>query len=126
MKWYYILETIILLFLIIYLAGGSILFMSRGYGFATVNGKSMYPTLKNGTRIIIKWKIPEGNLTGKILIFSSNPYICHRCILDEGDCLSFKGDNSETIERCTRDELRGEFIKVCKNPFDVPFLGWMG
>lgn len=124
MKWYVVAETLLFLFFIVYLVGGTFLFTARGYGFATVKGTSMYPTLKNGTRIIIKWGLPEGNLTGKIIIFSSNPYICHRCVLDEGDWLSFKGDNSETIERATRDEIRGEFVKVCNNPFDVPTIGW--
>jgi len=64
--------------------------------------------------VIINYNIPEGNLTGEILIFSDQ-YICHRCIKDEGEWLTFKGDNSEVLERATRDELRAIFIKVSEN-----------
>lgn len=74
----------------------------------------MFPTLKDGQTVIINYNIPEGNLTGEILIFSDR-YICHRCIKDEGEWLTFKGDNSEVFERATRDELRAIFIKVSED-----------
>jgi len=90
------------------------LFHINGYAFAVIEGKSMFPTLKDGQKVIINYNIPEGNLTGEILIFSDQ-YICHRCIKDEGEWLTFKGDNSEVHERATRDELRAIFIKVSEN-----------
>lgn len=86
-------------------------FHTEKYGYVTAHGTSMYPTIKDGDRCLVQWKVPEGNLTGKIIIFSSHN-ICHRCILDYGEWLEAKGDNSQNIERLTREEIKGVFIRV--------------
>jgi len=76
----------------------------------------MLPTLKNGQTVVISYNIPEGNLTNVIVIFGDEN-ICHRCTKDEGQWLTFKGDNNLFSEHATRDELKAIFIKVSQNPF---------
>jgi len=76
----------------------------------------MLPTLENGQKAIINHNIPEGNLTGVIVVFG-DANICHRCVKDEGQWLTFKGDNSASFEHVTRDELKAIFVKVTQNAF---------
>ena len=95
---------------------GHFSFYAKGYGFATVEGISMLPTLKNGQTVVINYDIPEGNLTDVIVIFGDEN-ICHRCIKDEGQWLTFKGDNNSFSEHATRDELKAIFIRVSQSPF---------
>ena len=84
----------------------------------------MFPTLKDGQTVIINYNIPEGNLTGEILIFSDR-YTCHRCIKDEGEWLTLKGDNSVTFELATRDELKAILVKASENQLiETLTLGW--
>lgn len=83
----------------------------------------MLPTLKNGQRAIVNYNIPEGNLTNMIVVFGDTS-ICHRCIKDEGQWLTFKGDNSTSLEHTTRDELKAIFVKVTQDLFlDSVVLG---
>ena len=83
----------------------------------------MFPTLKNGQKAIINYNIPDTNLTNMIIVFS-NTRICHRCTKDEGQWLTFKGDNASTFEYATRNELKAIFIKVTEDPFlDSLLLG---
>ena len=95
---------------------GHFCFYAKGYGFAVVEGISMLPTLRNGQTVVISYEIPEGNLTDVIVIFGDEN-ICHRCIKDEGQWLTFKGDNNSFSEHATRDELKAIFIRVSQNPF---------
>lgn len=98
-------------------------FYAEGYGFATVQGSSMLPTLKNGQKVVVNYNIPEGNLTNMIVVFG-DARICHRCIKDEGEWLTFKGDNNSSFERATRDELKAIFVKVTQDAlFDSVTLG---
>jgi len=90
---------------------GAFRFSTNGYQIVTAHGTSMYPTIKNGDRCIINNNIPEGNLTGLIMVFGAKR-ICHRCLLDEGEWLTFRGDNCTSEEHATRDELKAVFIKV--------------
>ena len=102
---------------------GSFRFYIKGYKFVTVQGVSMLPTLKNGQKAIVNYDIPEGNLTDMIVVFGDTS-ICHRCIKDEGEWLTFKGDNSSSFEHATRDELKAIFVKVTQDPFlDSVMLG---
>jgi signal peptidase I len=106
------------------------LFSFKGYGFAqaTPTG-SMYPTIKNYDLVIINWNVPaviNRNLTGEIIVFSKLN-ICHRCILDEGEWLTTKGDNVNSTEHLTRDEVKGVFIQVSNGPlFEMLKWGWVG
>jgi signal peptidase I len=95
---------------------GHFQFYTKGYEIVNVRGTSMLPTLKNGQRAIINHNIPEGNLTNMIIVFS-DANICHRCVRDEGQWLTFRGDNSTSFEHATRDELKAIFIKVTQDPF---------
>jgi signal peptidase I len=98
-------------------------FCVKGYEVVTVRGTSMFPTLKNGEKAVICCNIVEGNLTGRIVVFG-DVRICHRCVRDEGEWLTFKGDNSSVFERATRDELKAVFVKVTQDPFlDSLMLG---
>lgn len=90
-------------------------FSTKGYEIVIVEGTSMFPTLKNQQKAIINHNIPEGNLTNMIIVFGQEN-ICHRCIKDEGQWLTFKGDNSTSLECVTRDELKAVFIKVTQDP----------
>ena len=102
---------------------GTFRFSLLGYGIVTAHGTSMYPTIKDGDRCILNNNIPEGNLTGLIIVFSGHR-ICHRCIIDSGEWLTFQGDNSSSQEHATRDELKAIFIKVTDNSFfDMIALG---
>jgi signal peptidase I len=102
---------------------GYLRFDTKGYEIVNVQGNSMFPTLKNGQKVIINYNIPEANLTNMIIVFS-NTRICHRCIKDEGQWLTFKGDNASTFEHATRDELKAIFIKITQDPFlDSLLLG---
>ena len=102
---------------------GYLRFHTKGYEIVNVQGTSMSPTLKNGQKAIINYNIPETNLTNTIIVFS-NTRICHRCIKDEGQWLTFKGDNASTYEHATRDELKAIFIKITQDPFlDSLLLG---
>ena len=102
---------------------GSFRFYIKGYKFVTVQGVSMLPTLKNGQKAIVNYDIPEGNLTDMIVVFGDTS-ICHRCIKDEGEWLTFNGDNSSSFEHATRDELKAIFVKVTQDPFlDSVMLG---
>jgi signal peptidase I len=102
---------------------GYLRFHTKGYEIVNVQGTSMFPTLKNGQKAIINYNIPEANLTNMIIVFS-NTRICHRCIKDEGQWLTFKGDNASTFEHATRDELKAIFIKITQDPFlDSLLLG---
>jgi signal peptidase I len=102
---------------------GHFRFYTKGYEIATVQGNSMFPTLKNGQKAIINYNIPEGNLTNMIVVFG-NTSICHRCTKDEGQWLTFKGDNTSSFEHATRDELKAIFIKATQDPFlDSVLLG---
>jgi len=76
----------------------------------------MLPTLKNGQKAIINHNIPEGNLTNMIVVFG-DANICHRCVKDDGQWLTFKGDNSSSFEQATRDELKAIFVKVAQDIF---------
>lgn len=91
-------------------------FSTKGYEVVTVEGNSMFPTLKNEQKAIISHNVPEGNLTDMIMVFG-RANICHRCIRDEGQWLTFKGDNSASLEYATRDEVKAVFIKVTQDPF---------
>ncbi len=95
---------------------GHFRFYAKGYAFATVEGISMLPTLKDGQTVVICYDIPEGNLTGVIVVFGDEN-ICHRCIKDEGQWLTFQGDNNSFSEHATRDELKAIFVKISQNPF---------
>ena len=98
-------------------------FCTKGYEIVTVQGNSMFPTLKNGEKAIINCNIAEGNLTHMIVVFGDRR-ICHRCTKDEGEWLTFRGDNSSSFERATRDELKAMFVKVTQDPFfDSIMLG---
>ncbi len=102
---------------------GHFYFYVKGYGFATVKGVSMLPTLENGQTAIINYNIPEGNLTDTIVVFGDQN-ICHRCVKDEGQWLTFQGDNNSFTERTTRDQLKAIFVKVSQHPFlDSIILG---
>jgi len=103
---------------------GHFYFYSKGYGFATIEGTSMLPTLENGQKAIISYNIPDGNLTNMIVVFGDKN-ICHRCTKDEGQWLTFKGDNNSFSEHATRDELKAILVKVSQNPFlDSVMLGF--
>jgi signal peptidase I len=91
-------------------------FYTKGYEFVTVHGNSMLPTLENGQKAIVNYNIPEGNLTNMIVVFG-DASICHRCVKDDGQWLTFKGDNSSSFEHVTRDELKAIFVKVALDPF---------
>jgi len=95
---------------------GHFRFYTKGYEIVTVQGISMQPTLKNGQKAIINHNIPEANLTNMIIVFT-DANICHRCIKDEGQWLTFKGDNNASTEQATRDELKAIFVKVTQEPF---------
>jgi len=99
---------------------GNFLFYAKGYEIVTVQGNSMFPTLKNGQKAIISYNIPEGNLTNMIAVFGDTR-ICHRCTKDEGQWLTFKGDNASSFEHATRDELKATFIKVTQDLFSTRF-----
>lgn len=86
-------------------------FHINGYAFVTVQGTSMAPTLRDGQTVVINRNVPAGNLTGRILVFG-DAGICHRCLVDEGAWLTFKGDNSSSIERASRDEVQAAFVQV--------------
>lgn len=103
---------------------GHFYFYAKGYEFVTVRGTSMVPTLKDGQTAIISSNVPEGNLTNLIVVFG-NRNICHRCIKDEGQWLTLKGDNNSYFERATRDELKAIFVKISENRFlDSILLGF--
>ena len=95
---------------------GHFRFYTKGYGIVTVQGSSMLPILENGQKAIVNYNLPEVNLTNLIVVFG-NMRICHRCIKDEGEWLTFKGDNSAALEHATRDELKAIFVKVTQDPF---------
>jgi len=105
-------------------------FSFKGYGFAkaTPTG-SMYPTIKDYDVVIIDWSVQSfinRNLTGEIIVFSKLN-ICHRCILDEGEWLTTKGDAVDSTEHLTRDEVKGLFIQVSKDSlFEMLKYGWTG
>lgn len=102
---------------------GYFLFHMKGYEVVTVQGNSMFPTLENGQKAIINYNIPEGNLTNLIVVFGDTR-ICHRCMKDEGQWLTFRGDNRSSFERATRDELKAIFVKTTEDPFlDSVLLG---
>jgi len=102
---------------------GHFRFYMKGYQIVTVEGNSMFPTLKNGQKAILNYNIPEGNLTNMIVVFGDTR-ICHRCTKDEGQWLTFKGDNTSSFEHATRDELKAIFITVTQDPFlDSVLLG---
>jgi signal peptidase I len=91
---------------------GVSIFSAEGYQMVTARGTSMYPTIKNGDKLLINTNIPDGNLTGAILVFGQEERICHRCTLDSGSWLTFKGDNRNSTESCSRDELVAIFVTV--------------
>lgn len=95
---------------------GNFRFSTKGYEFVDVQGTSMLPTLESGQKIIINHNIPDGNLTGMIVVFG-DARICHRCTKDEGEWLTFKGDNNSYFEHATRNELKAIFVKVTQDPF---------
>jgi hypothetical protein len=98
-------------------------FSANGYEFVTVHGTSMAPTLTNGQTVVINHNLPEGNLTNRILVFG-DARICHRCLADEGNWLTFQGDNSSSIERASRDEVKAIFVQVSTNTLlDSVLLG---
>ena len=102
---------------------GHFRFYTKGYEIVTAQGNSMSPTLKNGQKAIINYNIPEGNLTNSIIVFGDTR-ICHRCTKDEGQWLTFKGDNTSSFEHATRDELKAIFIKITQDPIlDSVLLG---
>jgi hypothetical protein len=103
---------------------GHFYFYVKGYGFATVEGISMLPTLENGQTAIVSYNIPDGDLTNMIVVFGDQN-ILHRCVKDEGQWLTFKGDNNSFSEHATRDELKAILVKVSQNPFlDSVMLGF--
>lgn len=95
---------------------GHFRFCTKGYEIVTVQGTSMLPTLENGQKAIINHNIPEGNLTGMIVVFG-DANVCHRCVKDEGEWLTFKGDNCASFEHVTREELKAIFVKVTQDAF---------
>ena len=98
-------------------------FHTKGYEIVNVQGNSMYPTLQNGQKAIINYNIPQANLTDMIVVFGDTR-ICHRCMKDEGQWLTFKGDNASSFEHATRDELKAIFIKITQDPLlDSLLLG---
>ena len=114
-------HLILFVFFISFVAQATILigyfrFYMKGYEIVTVEGSSMFPTLKNGQKAIVNYNIPEGNLTNMIVVFGDTR-ICHRCTKDEGQWLTFKGDNTSSFEHATRDELKAIFITVTQDPF---------
>jgi len=122
-------ERLVFIIFVIFVATQNILlighfrFYTKGYEIVTVEGNSMLPTLENGQKAIIDYNIPEGNLTNLIVVFGTMR-ICHRCIKDEGEWLTFKGDNSEAYEHATRDELKAIFVRLTQDPFlDSVILG---
>jgi len=113
-------HLILIVFFISFVAQATILigyfrFYSRGYELVTVQGHSMLPTMKDGQKAILNHNIPKGNLTGMIVVFG-DANICHRCVKDEGEWLTFKGDNNSSFEHATRNELTAIFVKVTQDP----------
>jgi len=106
------------------------LFDTKGYSIHGVTPtRSMYPTFKDDTKLILNWNrdsFINRNLTNEIIVFAKSN-ICHRCIIDEGEWLTTKGDNNFECEHLTRDEVKAIFIVISTNPFfEMLRYGWFG
>jgi len=107
---------------------GIYLFSMKGYEIVGVTPtRSMCPTYKDDTKLIVNWN-PDltHNLTNEVIIFSER-HIAHRCIADNGEWLTTKGDNSNHTETLTRNEIRGIVVAISVNPFfEMIYYGWFG
>lgn len=84
-----------------------------GYTFFEVASGSMEPTLQINDVILVK--ITKDNLKkGDIIAFSlENAIITHRIIYMDGDVLTVKGDNNNTIDKpIIVDNVIGKVIKI--------------
>lgn len=130
MKRLCIFLIVLFLFLSIFVSAGIVMFTLKGYTFNPVTPTgSMYPTIKTRDIVIINWntyQFIDRNLTGEIIVFSDEN-ICHRCIIDEGEWLTTRGDALNSTEHLTRDEVSGIFIQVSNEQFvEMLRYGWIG
>jgi signal peptidase I len=72
------------------------LLFAQCFEISRTEGISMYPTLKDGSIVLIR-KFPlSSNLTGYLIVFKWNStlYVLHRCLMDNGTHVLTKGDNN--------------------------------
>lgn len=75
-----------------------------------INGRSMWPFLKDGKTKVKLSKI-EQIKKGKIYLFkNNNSYVLHRLIRISGDILTFRGDGNVGIEKVNKNNLIAEMI----------------
>lgn len=84
-----------------------------GYTFFEVKSGSMEPTLHINDVILIK--VTKENLQEKDIIafYDGKDFITHRIIFVDGDVITVKGDNNNTMDKpIQRDQVIGKLVKV--------------
>jgi len=82
-----------------------------------IDGRSMYPILKNEDYVIVSRDIKNINLTDKIVMFNSgNALVTHRLVKDEGEMVLTKGDANGLFDKwIPKSDIYGIVI------FIIPF-----
>lgn len=73
------------------------------------NGKSMYPMLKNKSKVLI-CKTKEYSLYDVCLFKYYDHYVLHRLIKVDDDKYEFRGDNSIDIECVSKNDILGKLL----------------
>lgn len=112
---------IAILFLVIY--GKLVTLFSKntypnyfGYTFFEVKSGSMEPTLHINDVILVKITKESLQKDDIIAFYSDNAVITHRIIFIDGDVITVKGDNNNTIDKPIKtDQVIGKIVKVFDN-----------
>ncbi len=89
-------------------------------------GYSMYPFIRDGTRIIVRKTIFQDLSVGDIIVYNdNNKLVCHRVVKrPKDDFLFARADtNRYTLEIVTKDAFRGKVVGLIKNSNIIIFNG---
>ena len=121
MKWIVNILTVILLVILILVVYGKCMVMFTGkdypnyfgYTIFEVASGSMEPTLYTNDVILIRLKRDKLKKDDIIAFNGENAIITHRILFIDGDTLTVKGDNNNTIDMpIKRKDVIGKVIKV--------------
>lgn len=89
------------------------------------HGNSMYPFLKNGTKIILNPVFDNLNL-GDVIVFEiKNRVLMHRIIRIEDEIITTKGDfNFKPDENIKKNQVLGKLDTIFKNDVAVNFYDY--
>ncbi len=83
-----------------------------GYTFFEVASGSMQPTLEINDVILVKIEKDDIELKDVIAFKDGNTIITHRVLFIDGDTLTVKGDNNNTIDKpINRNQVIGKMVK---------------